>query len=148
MSRNDAAMSIEGTKDMERILETFAPNHSANLMRATVHGVASEIAKRAKKLAPKDTGTLRKSIKAKRRRGKPGKTTSDVIADSGSNAKYNGFYWHFVEYGTSTGRPEQPFMRPARDEVFSQLDEIIEQQFIKKLQSTVKRQMKKKAKRV
>lgn len=147
MSKNDAAMSIEGTDEMAKILEKIAPNHARNLMRSTVHGVASEITKRAKKLVPTDTGNLKKSLKTKRRRGKPSKPVSDVIAETRQRAKNDGFYWRFVEYGTRNGRKEQPFMRPARDEVFSQLDQIIAKQFTKKLASAVKRAQKR-AKRV
>ena len=141
------SITIEGTDEIEKILARLAPNHAKNLMRSTVHGVASEITKKAKQKVPVDTGNLKKSLKTKRRKGKPGKPVSEVIADTGQGAKNDGFYWYFVEYGTRDGRPEQPFMRPARDDVFSKLDTVIEQQFTKKLAAAIKRQMKRQAKR-
>jgi HK97 gp10 family phage protein len=113
-----------------------------------VHGMASETAKEAKKRVPKKTGRLRKAIKAKRRRGKPGQPVSDVIVESGKNAKNDGFYWRFVEFGTGgpVPQPEQPFLRPAKDMIQSNMPKIVEEQFTKKLAAAVKREQKKIAK--
>jgi HK97 gp10 family phage protein len=145
-----AASEVEviGLEDIKKVLEELAPKHARNLSRAMVHGMASETAKEAKKRVPKRTGRLRKAIKAKRRRGKPGQPVSDVIVESGKNAKNDGFYWRFVEFGTGgpVPQPEQPFLRPAKDMIQSNMPKIAEEQFTKKLAAAVKREQKKIAK--
>lgn len=145
-----AASEVEviGLEDIKKVLEELAPKHARNLSRAMVHGMASETAKEAKKRVSKKTGRLRKAIKAKRRRGKPGQPVSDVIVESGKNAKNDGFYWRFVEFGTGgpVPQPEQPFLRPAKDMIQSNMPKIVEEQFTKKLAAAVKREQKKIAK--
>ena len=142
-----AGVEVIGVKELEKVLEEFAPRIANNLMKATIHGIASEITKEAKRRVPKRTGTLRKSLKTKRRRGKPGQPVSDVIADSGKTAKNDGFYWRFVEYGTQSGMAAQPFMRPAKDKIFSNMPEILKRQFKDKLTKAVNREKKKRAKK-
>lgn len=139
------AIEVIGDDELAKVLGEFAPRVANNLGRAVIHGIASEIAKRSKRNVPIRTGNLKKAIKAKRRRSKPGKPISDVISTEGRNAKHDGFYWRFVEFGTSTGMPEMPFMRPARQEVSAQMPRILEQQFKKKLIAAVNREKKRKA---
>lgn len=142
-----SGIEVIGADDLAKVLDQFAPKVANNLMRAVVHGVAGEITKRAKRNAPKKTGNLRKSIKTKRRRGKPFKPVSDVHVTTGSNAKNDGFYWRFIEHGTQTGIAERPFVRPAKEAVMGQLDSIMKDQFKKKLTAAVKREQKKRAKK-
>lgn len=138
-------IAIEGDKELQEILDQLAPKVSRNLMRSTIHGVASEIAKEAKRKAPRDTGTLRKAIKAKRRRPRtPDKPFSDVMVEHGRDANHDAFYWRFVEYGTQD-QPERPFIRPAIDLLRPQVPEIMRQQFGKKLEATLKRAARKQA---
>lgn len=145
-----AASEVEvfGLEDIQKVLEELTPRHAANLSRAMVHGMASEVSKEAKKRVPKRTGNLRRAIKAKRRRGKPGQPVSDVIVESGETAKFDGFYWRFVEFGTGGPVPqsEHPFLRPAKDLIQSNIPKIAEEQFTKKLAAAVKREQKKLAK--
>lgn len=143
-------VAVFGLEDIKKVLEELTPRHATNLSRALVHGMASETSKEAKKRVPKNTGTLRKAIKAKRRRGKPGQPVSDVIVESGKNAKHDAFYWRFVEFGTGgpVPQPEQPFLRPAKDMIQSNIPKIAEEQFVKKLSAAVKREQKKLAKNV
>jgi HK97 gp10 family phage protein len=140
---------ITGIKEVRNILEEVAPKHARNLMRATIHGVASEIAKDAKASAPKDTGALRKAIKAKRKKSAPDRPVSEVFVEHGGNAKHDAFYWRFIEYGTGgkTAQPERPFIRPATDKARANLDQIITQQFGKKLEAALRREAKKKARK-
>ena len=143
-------VAIFGLEDIKKVLNELAPKHAANLSRAMVHGLASETAKEAKKRTPKNTGNLRRAIKAKRRRGKPGQPVSDVIVETGKASKNDAFYWRFVEFGTGgpVPQPEQPFLRPAKDLIQSNIPKIAEEQFIKKLSAAVKREQKKLAKNV
>lgn len=142
-------ISVFGIKEIQKVLEELAPKHANNLSKSLVHGMAAEVSKEAKKRVPKNTGNLRRAIKAKRRRGKPGQPVSDVIVESGKEAKNNGFYWRFVEFGTGgpVPQPEQPFLRPAKDLIQANIPKIAEQQFTKKLAALVKREQKKAAKK-
>lgn len=139
------SVEVIGWEEINEVLEQLLPKHARNLSRATVHGLASRVAKEAKARVPTKTGTLKKAIKAKRRRGKPDQPVSDVIVESGKNAKADGFYWYFVEYGTGgpVPQPEQPYLRPAKDLVESNMPMILEEEFKKKLVAAVKREMKK-----
>ncbi|GAG20055.1 unnamed protein product, partial [marine sediment metagenome] len=105
-------LQVIGVDEIAKVLSQFAPRVANNLAKSVIHGVASEITKKAKSKVKDRTGNLKKAIKTKRRRGKPGKPVSDVIVTQGKSAKNDGFYWRFVEYGTQTGSPEQPFIRP------------------------------------
>jgi HK97 gp10 family phage protein len=78
---------------------------AANL---TSEQLAKEIATVARRLAPRDTGFLRKQIKAEKR----GRTQWEAVA----NTNYAGF----VEFGTSISAA-QPFMRPAADQANREL---------------------------
>lgn len=65
--------------------------------------IAEGIAKRAKELAPEDTGFLKSSIYA------------ESISDTEAVVKADAYYSGYVEYGTSK-MSAQPYMRPAVDE--------------------------------
>jgi HK97 gp10 family phage protein len=143
-------VAVFGLEEIKKVLNELAPKHAANLSRAMVHSMASETAKEAKKRVPSDTGNLKRAIKAKRRRGKPGQPVSDVIVETGKTAKNDGWYWRFVEFGTGgpVPQPEKPFLRPAKDLIQSNIPKIAEEQFIKKLSAAVKREQKKLSKNV
>ena len=142
-------LEVIGIESMNKIFDDILPKHARNLSKAFVHGLASDMAKEAKKRVPVDKGTLKKSIKAKRRRSKPDRPTSDVVVEQGSSAKNDGFYWHMVEYGTGgpVPQPEQPFLRPAKDLVRAEMPQRAEAQFEKKLSALIEREQKKAAKK-
>lgn len=148
MSKNDR-VEVVGLEEIQDVLTQIAPNHARNLSKALIHGLASETVKEARKRVPTDTKTLRKAIKAKRRRGKPGQPVSDVIIDKARGAGGDVFYWNMVEYGTGgkTPQPERPFLRPSRDLIEANMPRIIEEQFKKKLISAINRAKKKAAKK-
>lgn len=148
MSKRDL-VQVVGLEDVQKVLNQIAPKHARNLSRALIHGLASETAKEAKKRVPTDTKTLRKAIKAKRRRGKPNQPVSDVIIDKARGAGGDVFYWNMVEYGTGgkTPQAERPFLRPARDLTEVRMPQMIEEQFKKKLVSAINRAKKKAAKK-
>lgn len=138
-------VQVVGIEEINKVLGQLVPKHARNLSKSVIHGLASETAKSAKQNVPTKTGTLKKSIKAKRRRSKPDQPISDVIIEQGSNAKNDGFYWFFVEYGTGgpIPQPEQPFLRPAKDKTQAQMPKILDEQFNKKLAALIKREQKK-----
>ena len=145
---------IEGLDEMQQTLNEVVPNVAFNLMRAVTLGVAQEVAKRARERAPRDFGTLRKAIKAKR--GNPrhnkGKPYADVVVEHGKNVKNDAFYWRFLEHGTKPhgdhpGIQETRFMSRSIDSVRPEIPAILEEQFRKKFQALLKRQAKKAQKR-
>lgn len=147
MSKKDV-VEIVGLEQVQEVLNQLAPKHARNLSRSLIHGLASSVVRDARKKVPTDTKALRKSIKAKRRRGKPGQPVSDVIIDKARGADGEVFYWNMVEYGTGGEHPqaERPFLRPAKDLVEANMPRIIEQEFTKKLAAAINREKKKAAK--
>ena len=143
-------MTITGLEDAKRILGEIAPRHAANLNRAVVHGIAGQAAKEIKQVMPssfkKRLGNVFKSVKAKRRRGKPDQPESDVIFTMDGKAKNDGFYWRFLEHGTRSMSGE-PFVGPVREAIFARLPQIYEEQFGKKFEALLKRERKKKMKK-
>lgn len=135
-------VQIVGDKEVMAILDSIAPKEARNLARSTVHGIAGRVAKLAKQRVAVDKGTLRKSIYTKRDKSPPDRPTSTV------RFKPNAFYWRFVEYGTEKGNNLQarPFLRPAKQEVVGNLNQILREEFQKKLTARINRLLKAQAK--
>jgi HK97 gp10 family phage protein len=143
-------LEVVGLEEVNEILGQLTEKNARNLSRALIHGLASKVAKEAKKKVPEGrTRTLKKAIKAKRKKSPPDKPVSDVYVENGKSAKHDAFYWHMVEYGTGgpVPQPEQPFLRPARDYVQANMPIIIEEEFTKKLTGAINRALKKQAKK-
>ena len=138
-------ISVDGLEGITKILEDIAPKHANNLLRTTINAIATDIKKEAKKLAPKDTGTLRKAIKAKRKKSPPDKPEAEVFVEKGKDAKNDAWYWLFVEYGSASGTPEQPFIRPAKKAIEADMQNVFLRNFENKLTAKIKREQKKKA---
>lgn len=103
-------VNIEGLTDVKRALSVLPERIQKNILTAGVRAVASDISKSAKRLVHKDSRDLEKSIIVKKRRSR---SKNYVWFTVGINAKkYNVYYGHMVEFGTSTMK-EEPFMRPA-----------------------------------
>ena len=143
------SMEITGIDDVKHILEELAPRQSINLLTATTRGVAVELKKEAKQTAKasfdKRSGTLLKSISVKKRRSDKTKPTFNVTFDSGKGKSKDGFYWRFLEHGTKDGIRATHFMRKARLNIEISLDLIITQQFTKKFEASIRRELKKQA---
>lgn len=144
MARN---VEVIGLEEIIDVLTQIAPRQAGNLARSTIHGLASTTVKEAKKRVPVDKGTLKKAIKAKRRRSTPGRPISEVIVTQGPEVKNDAFYWRFVEYGTGgpVSQPEQPFLRPAKDFVQANMPRILDEQFRQKLSAAVNRALRRAA---
>ena len=135
--------TITGDKEIVEILEKIMPRESKNLLRATVHGIATEIKSRAKKTAPKgESGKLRKGIYARREKMRGGNPSSTV------RFRDNAFYWRFVEYGTKKNQSPRGkgFFKEARLSVMSNIDQITRQQFQKKLDKRIAAVLRRQAK--
>ncbi len=101
-------VEVKGLKELDRQLKQLEPKLAKKVMRKAVSAGAEPIRKEARRLAPRRTGFLAKNIiKSVKRRG------STVIAKIGTTKA--AFYGIFVEFGTKTGTPMKPFLRPAFD---------------------------------
>lgn len=125
-------VTITGIADVNRILAQIAPREAVNLMRSTVHGVATDLAKDAKADMPTDQGDMRKGTKAKRRRGRPGYVQSDVVVEGA-------FYWRFLEYGQGPDGVEHAMFLKALQAMRPNMNRVYVEQFAKKLIARLKR---------
>ena len=126
---------------MENILADLAPRQARNIMRATVHGLAIKVRDEARKGAPKQSGTLKKAIKAERRKSHPDKPMSQVWIASGKDATHDAYYWRFVEYGTVKQRA-RPFVAPAKEKVLADREALMRAEFGRKLEAALARARK------
>lgn len=101
---------IKGAKELEQILKDLGPRIASRLGDKALRAAARPIVKEAKRLVPKRTGELRRSITAVR--GKGGGQNERVVQIGFKRPASRRA--HLIEYGTSRSKP-QPFMRPALD---------------------------------
>lgn len=141
-------MEIKGIDDIKNILDDVAPKRAENLLNATIRGVAVEGQKliKGKLQQYNDTGNLIKSLKVKSVRSPKDYPSFKVEFDSGAGKKNDGFYWRFLEHGTEKDKRERLFVRKSKIELTSSLDLILLQQFAKKYESAMKRELKRQAK--
>lgn len=108
------------TKALIKTLNTLPQNIQKNVMVGAVRAGANVVRDEARRLAPIDTGNLRKSLVSIRRKGD--KNTIQFSVTPSRGGKYDGWYAHFVEFGTSK-MAAQPFLRPA---IESRQDEVLQ----------------------
>lgn len=145
MSR--ATLTIDGLDQVREQLKDVGVREGRNIMRATIRAIAAKIRKSAADKAPVDTGAMKLSLKLRQRKSTPDAPVFEVWAGSKNGAKFDAFYWRFVEYGTSgkTAQPERPFIRPAVEEIRAQLPTILQSEFGKKWEKALARKQKKAA---
>ena len=145
-------IQVKGLEQVEKLFKDLAPRHVRNINRATIHGIASEgvkIARRELRSKGIDrTGNLRRSIKAKRMKSHPDRPRSKIYFAQGKEAKHDGFYWRFIEYGfrhVRGGRfiAERPFIRPTREQIRANFDRFYIPTLRKKYIAAIKREQKK-----
>jgi HK97 gp10 family phage protein len=120
----DSFMELKGFKELADAMREMPERVAQNALRSAVAAGATVIREEARKLAPVDTGEMRRDILVKRERGNrsnPMVATYSVFVRSGKKSRLAGkkrdvqrdsFYWRFVEFGTAK-MAAQPFMRPA-----------------------------------
>ena len=130
-------ITVRGIADVNAILSQIAPREGINLMRATVHDIALQLARSAKDNAPDDPSTgspdLKSSIKAKRTRGTRTWVGSDVIVLVAA------YYWRFLEYGDGPDNVEHAMFLKALQEMRPEMDRVYLEAFTKKLIARLKR---------
>ena len=142
------SFQIRGIEDTKKLLNIIAYDKSRNLARAANLGVASQVGKKIRELAPEEHGHLKKSIKwrAKRVVNKNKPESTVFVGNYKGNAKP--FYWRFLEYGRGGDSPMSAinFVRRSIEMVRPEIKKIYLEQFNKKLASLIKREQKKAAK--
>lgn len=88
------SVKISGLQGVLAALTKVAPAEARNLARNTVQQVASDIAKDASELSPRDDGLLQRSIKARRRNANGSDEFESVVFVLPA-----AYYWRFLEYG-------------------------------------------------
>lgn len=121
-------LQATGLEELTDMLKNVAPRSANNIMRNAVTDLARDVRDEMKQKAPKDTGDLQKAIKAKRNRGKKDVLESSVFITKGKNQRYDAYYWHFVEFGTTTNRA-QPFIVPAAESIRPQVPRLMREHF-------------------
>jgi len=133
-------LDIHGIESTVDLLKNVAPRSANNILRNTVTDVARDLAKDIKNTAPKDEGTLRKSIQAKRRKGRRDEIAASVLFRR--DAKADGFYWRFIEYGTVKD-PARPFVKPAVERLNARIGQVFNNSFGIRFEKEMKRLAKK-----
>jgi hypothetical protein len=130
--------SITGIADVNRMLQEIAPREARNILKSTVHDIASQLGKSGKANSPKGDGKLRKGIKAKRERGsKTGVESTVRVAGA--------FYWRYLEYGQGPDGVEHAMFLKALEAMRPDLDRVYLEAFVKKLEARMVRLRKKAA---
>ncbi len=131
-----SSVTIRGLDDVNELLSQIGPRQAMNIMRATVHGVASDIGKDAKKDAPSDEGVLKKAIKSKRERAQRGVLLSTVRVDPSA------FYWRYLEYGQGPDGVEHAMFMRAVEKFRMNMHQTFIEQFGKKWEAAMARAAK------
>lgn len=129
-------MSVDGIKDVNRILETIAPREAKNIMKAVVFDIAKQVGSDAEDFSPDDTGLLDRSIKPKRERGSRSKVEATVRVAGGA------YYWRFLEFGDGPDGVEHAMFLKALQKLRPQADRVYLESFVKKLEARLARERK------
>lgn len=100
-----AMVKIEGMNDVVDVLTQIMPKEAINLLRGTTLDVAKYFGAEVKELAPEESGELKASIKAKRKRGT--KTMIEAVVFIEAPGSH---HWHFPEFGTGPDGVEQAYV--------------------------------------
>lgn len=136
---------IEGIEALRETLNNELPGQAHNLLRVAIFSAAKRGRDMIKDSTPVRTGRLRMSVKARRNKATRDAVSSDVIFETGKQAKADGFYWRFLEHGT-VNLPAQPFVAPAVEQLAGELPGILRVELGQALERALKRRARKQAK--
>lgn len=126
---------FKGQKDLLRALRQFPLNIQKNAMTGTIRAAAKPIVKAVKDNAPVKKGILKKSIGVVKRKTK-NRATVRFSVTARKGGKYNGWYAHFPEFGTSK-MAAKPFFRPAYENQSNQSIEAAKTYLSKRIDKEV-----------
>lgn len=145
---NDYA-SVEGKTTMEGLKEFvgalgFSDRVVHTLAQQGVLYVSAQARKKARQLAPKGAGRLRRAIKNKGRRKWPTLLRADILIYKGATRDdpKGAYYWHFVERGTKH-QPKQEFiyqaLKKTEPEMLKYFQQKVMNAALRRAQSKVKK---------
>lgn len=123
---SDVKTSMAGIEQMTRNLEKLGTRVALRGPNAAVRAGGSAIVREMRRRAPKDTGSLRKSLGQKVKTYKRSQSVTSIIGarskryETSKGRKNPAYTAHLVEFGTKPhgghpGTAAKPFMRPAWD---------------------------------
>lgn len=124
---------MTGLKEVQATLSVLAPKEATNILRATVHGVAGEARDVARLHMSRDTGTMAKSTRTRRRKQRGTKIRSDVMVTKAA------FYWRFREYGQGPDGIEDAMFLKATEHLRANMLQMFREQFGKKFEARMAR---------
>lgn len=135
------SLKIDGVEAVSDVLAKVGPREARNLLRNTVHAVATEVRDDMRKRAPQDKGTLKKAIIAKREKPRGDEVASNVTITHGAGAKHDAYYWHMVEWGT-VKMNAKPYITPAVEAMRPQISSVFNREFRNKYEQMMRRKLK------
>lgn len=120
---------VTGLDDVLKKLKALPERVQKNVVTGAIRAATKPIIREARALVPKDSGTLKKSIGAKKRRSKDKNIIHFTVAPL---VKKGGFYAHMVEFGTVKMKAH-PFMRPAVEKQSSETINVAKEYMIKRI---------------
>jgi len=106
-----ADIEIKGIDELLKNLRKLPERVQNRVVVGAIRASAKPLISEARARVPVNTGNLKKSIGVTKRRSK-NKNIIHFSVSPRKGGKYNGFYGHFLEFGTSK-MSARPFLRPA-----------------------------------
>ena len=113
-TKKTGGLELTGIDEVYKVLGKMDERLARGVLRGAPNAAAGVARKAMRDAAPRRTGTLRRAIKNARRDSRTEGPGAVVFVEQGKQAKADGFYWRFVEFGT-VKMPARPFMRPTLD---------------------------------
>jgi len=148
---------MKGVEKIVKAMKEIGLKQSANVIRNSIHSQASQARDEVRANAPvhpvdvvkyekggvqkiTKKGTLKRAIKAKRRKPEQGNTKfrSNVIIEQGNNVKNDAYYWHMVEHGTIK-MDKQPFIAPVEKKYKSTAEPAVRQEVVDRIENKLQR---------
>lgn len=137
------SVTIEGADVLKKTLKDVSPAEGSRIGRRTVTRIAREVRDDVRQRAPVQTGNLRRSIKSKRTRGRPGEAEAEVYVDRSGGRTGSGYHWHLIEFGT-VKMSAQPFTVPTIEEWRPKVPRLYQQywwpEYAKEMEKRAKKQ--------
>lgn len=147
-----AGIQITGIDELIKEFQKISEKQAPSVVRQAIHAQASKTAKEIKAGAPvltefeetnkkgksvRKKGVLKNAVGAKRRKSKNNKFVSDVQITEGKSAKYDAWYWHFVEYGTLKTDAVN-FVEPPKQRAKATTEGTLKAEFIRRIEKKLK----------
>lgn len=145
MGGNRFTLRVEGLDTLRQQLTDVAPRVAVNILRGLMYDIGVQLRNTLRARVQVNTGLLRRSIAVKRSKMSGNVIGAEVYTRMGKSAVNAGWYWHFIEYGT-THSPAEPFVGPSLEEMEKILPARLDDLFTRRYIATLEREAKRAAK--